>query len=531
MTTPPTSEQAESPPEFVVEANKPFSQSLIWTLQRRYYEQQGIRAWSDGKVPFSISTNPNIARAYSRLIHAFLRDHLAELDLSEPVYLVEIGAGSGRLGFHILQQLADLWQTSPIGHVRYCYVLTDLVEANVEFWATHPKLQPFLAAGQLDRARFDAVQDTTLHLRQSGRSIQRGTLKNPLIVLANYIWDTLPQDLFFVEQEQLYEVQVALHAAQPETNLHDPELISRIEIVYDRFPTTPQFYGDERLTVLLEDYRQQMPAAVFTFPAQAIACMHALCDLADNRLLMLSADKGDHELDKLTYADGMPPIALHDNGFSTQFNYHAIVRYFENLGGTVLTTPHSYCWLNILAVVLQPTQTHELRLAYRDMVIDIGVDDIFAALGDMDKLPPDMMRLLAYLRCKLYDPHAFLLIMNKLLQAIPTTRAAQIENIRQMIAGVWANYYHIGEPHNLPFYLGRMAHSIREYTTAEHLYGESLRLYGDHPRIRYNLALCRYQQGAQAEARAMLAQILHDLPDFPEAQRTQAEWDAQANAE
>ncbi|MCB0027603.1 MAG: hypothetical protein KDE28_06845, partial [Anaerolineales bacterium] len=82
----------------LLEADKRLSQSLIWQIQRDYFLKTGMAAWQADVVPHEISCNPYIARSYGRLILAYLRDWLAAgLDVTEPIYVVELGAGSGRL--------------------------------------------------------------------------------------------------------------------------------------------------------------------------------------------------------------------------------------------------------------------------------------------------------------------------------------------------------------------------------------------------------------------------------------------------
>lgn len=83
---------------YLVEEPRLFSQSLIWDLQRRFYERHGVEAWGEGRIPFGISTSPHIATAYARVVFGFLRDWASKLNPQEPVYIVELGAGSGRLG-------------------------------------------------------------------------------------------------------------------------------------------------------------------------------------------------------------------------------------------------------------------------------------------------------------------------------------------------------------------------------------------------------------------------------------------------
>jgi hypothetical protein len=57
-----------------LEKNQPLSQSILWTLQRRFFEQRGVTAWSRGTVPHYITTNPTVAAAYAQLVFGWLRD-------------------------------------------------------------------------------------------------------------------------------------------------------------------------------------------------------------------------------------------------------------------------------------------------------------------------------------------------------------------------------------------------------------------------------------------------------------------------
>jgi hypothetical protein len=75
----------------VVEAGRRLSESMLWRLQRDLYDAQGIHAWSRGNVPQSITTSPYIARAYAQIAVGYLRDVAADVDRSQPVYIVELG--------------------------------------------------------------------------------------------------------------------------------------------------------------------------------------------------------------------------------------------------------------------------------------------------------------------------------------------------------------------------------------------------------------------------------------------------------
>jgi SAM-dependent MidA family methyltransferase len=97
---------------------------MLWQLQRQYFEEQGIIAWQSGDVPHYITCNPVIAKAYAEMVFGFLKDRsrLAP-DNKEKIYLLELGAGSGRLAFHLLKILTKLCDDAsfdvPYRHFTY----------------------------------------------------------------------------------------------------------------------------------------------------------------------------------------------------------------------------------------------------------------------------------------------------------------------------------------------------------------------------------------------------------------------------
>jgi hypothetical protein len=506
----------EDEAQFLVEEPRVFSESLLWNLQRRYYDLHGINAWGEGRIPFSISTSPHIAGAYARVFFGFLRDCVDTLDPTEPVYIVEIGAGSGRLGFNFLQQLTEFFDESSLRHIPFTYVLTDLVEKNVEFWESHEALQAFVEAGRLDFAVFDASGDDQMLLRHSGKVLQAGQLKNPVVLVGNYIFDTLPQDLFSVEDGQLYSVKTSLWSTQEEPDRLDPEIIGRLSLLYDREPVTADFYGDEKTSGILEFYRQTFSSTVLAFPRVALQCLDTFRHFSGERMLVLTADKGTHYLDDFSELD-IPPIVLHDNGFSLSFNYHALTKYVEDLGGVALTPSFHYVSLNILGLALGLPNLTELRQAYRDFIDYNSPDDQFTGLLGFDRREDAaFIEILAYLRMKRYDTHAFLFVyplMAKKFSAIPT---ALIPDIRTTVSRVWASYYHLNEKHNVPFHLGVISSAIGDFAESVKFFEASERYYGQHPTSLFNMALSLSKLGERTRALACLERISE--PDYSRAE-------------
>lgn len=60
-----------------------------------------MELWNKGVVPNFVSSNAYIAHSYAQLIIAFLQDGMKEdstmpLDMHDPLYIVELGAGKGK---------------------------------------------------------------------------------------------------------------------------------------------------------------------------------------------------------------------------------------------------------------------------------------------------------------------------------------------------------------------------------------------------------------------------------------------------
>jgi len=175
--TPPL-DDASSAPRFVIEREKPLSQSLLWTAQRRFFARQGVEAWRSNTVPHYVTNNPALARAYAEVALGFLRDLVAggaRFDAAEPFTLIELGAGSGRFAFFFVNAFRSLLALSPFAALPFRYVMTDFTEANLAFWRTHEALAPLCEAGLVDFAVFDAESDDTLRLERVGDARRRNS--------------------------------------------------------------------------------------------------------------------------------------------------------------------------------------------------------------------------------------------------------------------------------------------------------------------------------------------------------------------
>ncbi|MCP4423295.1 MAG: hypothetical protein GY803_02265 [Chloroflexi bacterium] len=121
----------------------------------------------------------------------------------EPIYIVELGAGSGRLAYHFLRQFSPRFQQSTVADRPIKYVMTDFVPEILDFWRRQERFQPWIEAGVLDFALFDVLDRRPLTLQNAKITLNPDQIQNPLILIANYFFDSIPQDSFVIEDRQL----------------------------------------------------------------------------------------------------------------------------------------------------------------------------------------------------------------------------------------------------------------------------------------------------------------------------------------
>jgi tetratricopeptide (TPR) repeat protein len=407
-------------------------------------------------------------------------------------------------------------------------VLTDMAGANLDFLQAHPPLQPYAEAGLLDFAHFDAAAPADLRLLRSGETLSRAAATaNPLLLFANYFFDSIPQDCFTVEGGEVFESLATVSSPQDdEPDLEDPGLLSRAKVKYKKQPAPPGYYCDPDLDQVLDAMRGRAEDTMFLLPTAGLACLRFFRDLSRGRLLLVAGDKGytrDEDLPGLR----APHIAKHGS-ISLMVNYPALGHYVQNHGGRTLTTAHRHANLHVSAFLLgDPPQGYvETAQAYEEAFEQGGPDDLFTLKKGVEKHAKDLSleELLAILRLSGWDNRTFNDYYEALLAKTGETGDDELkEEVRRAAANVWDNYYNIGEDEDLPFDLGRLLYTADGYKDALAFFERSLADYGPAMGTYYNMGLCHYQLGNLATALNLVEQSLVLDPAFKPAQQKRAQ--------
>jgi hypothetical protein len=498
----------------LLERHQNFSRSLLWEVQRRYFSESGIEAWKREQVPDYVTSNPVVARCYAEMILACWLDfqRLAPQDEEgmEPFYLCELGAGSGRFAFHLLLQLTRLCEETQVPPGSFRYVLTDFAQSNLDFWRHHPSFQPFFASNILDLALFDATQTEQLVLQVSGQRIGAGSLARPLVVIANYFFDSIPQDLFYIAQPDYFQCLVSLLTRGTMTERSVSQLFPRLHLryAYQRLKASP--YPEPALQRLFESYTRSLEASHLLFPATGLRCLQRLRALSKPGLLLLSADKGDLTLAALQ--GKAAPVLIHHGSFSLTVNYHAFQAFCAQQDGLALLPDRPGEHVSVVCLLFlnaAPGYT-KTSSAYQRVVREYGPDDFYTISrhARQHSAPLRMSEMLAYIRMAEYDSHLLKAYLPRLRQVASRCSIDEREALLATLDQVWKGYFPVGEAYDLADQIARLCYDLDDYRRTLTYFSHSLTWYGPQTGIFYNMALCHLLQGAYEEVAPCLRQAL-----------------------
>lgn len=495
---------------FILERGRLFCRSLIWQLQDAYFAERGVEAWRQGEVPHYVTSNPTIANCYAEVVLAFWRDRQRLAPQSEPLTICELGAGSARFAFHFLRRLSALCAQADVPPQAFRYVLTDSANSNLEFWRHHPNFEPFFADGRLDMARLDMTRPERLSLQISGDTIEPGSLHHPLVIIANYVFDSIPQDLFHFKAQRTYACHVSLAVDADPASLSAAELLARLQVHYDDEEITEPPYAEPYLQQLIADYQRALGDAHVLFPAAGLRCLKSLAEFSSHGALVLSADKGNHRLAAL---DGQPAPGLVRHGsVSLQVNYHAFAQFCTEAGGVALLPTDHHNSINVVGLLmLADAHDHsETERAYHRHVREFGPDHFYSITKHARKTIAEMSveDILAYLRLSRHDSHQFGRYLPRLLELAPEFDVATRVDVTAAIENVWDMYFPLGEDLDLANRIAGLLYAMDDHSAALTYFERSMAIYGADTGTLYNIAACYRLLGEHGAAVAMLQKVL-----------------------
>ena len=510
----------------VLESGVSLSQSVIWGLQRDYYARRGLKAWSEDDVPSYITSNPFIAEVYVGIVAAFIDDcinHSApgavRLSPERPLRILELGAGTGKFAYLFLRKLTALLEEKKIPPqvIRYC--MSDCSQDLLASWKENPYLARFTAAGILE---FELLLTAEENSPQSAPHNAAG----PLVVIANYVFDSLPLDAFVISQGKMEEALITISASPAEGG--STPTPGALQLSFNNVPVPQQRYADKVWNGILEHYRSSVPAATIFFPTAALDLLQRLGASSNGCMLVLAADKGFTREENLALRQGAPQLEFHASGncFSAIVNFDAIARYFWSTGGEAFLPQKHFSNLSLCAF-LQHSPEQEFsatRQAHREASQVFGPDDLFTLMTWLESHLNDLTiaQALSVLRLTRWDPTALMRIFPVIAPQLRSVGAERID-LRDAVFNVMANRFPVSRSDNeLAFYCGVILLELRFFAEAMEMFTISEQMLGCSAATSYNLGLCAAGLGRSEEALAFMVKACDQDPKFAPAQSARA---------
>lgn len=486
----------------VVENNTSFSKSILWQLQRDYFEKEGVNAWAS-KVPNFVTSNTFIANCYANLVLSFFQDWVQKYPDSQqqPFYILELGTGTGQLSFYVLRRLKEMCKELNLKKMPFYYVMTDFTEANLNFWKTHPALQEFLDEGVLDFAIYNMENDDEIRLLVKGAPLSKQNLTNPILVFANYIFDTVAHDCFSVKEGKLREVK--LHVRTEEDNFKNKQVVSmdKLEIGFAESDMEDSFYEEDSLNKVLQTYKETLQQTNVLIPISGIRSIAKLLKLSHDKLFLISSDKGYtsiQDLDRLGY----PAFSFHGS-FSMMVNFHSIAQYFKHIGGDYLIqTPRKGIKTCLFSQGISFSDLPATTRTFNQCVQNFSPADYFIIhryISDTFQ-EAKLDTLVSHLTLTGYDPYMYHRLSDRICQLIPESPAMVIQSLLEYAKKIADNFYYTPSASDALFDIACLFYITKQYETALHYYKRSLETCGKHFGSLYNSAMCLYYMGKHKSA-------------------------------
>ncbi|AGF57693.1 tetratricopeptide (TPR) repeat protein [Clostridium saccharoperbutylacetonicum] len=505
----------------ILEAEKRLSESMIWKLQSDFFANQGPEAWIKGIVPQYITTNPYIANQYAKTVFGYLRDYAAreDMDKNAVIYIMELAAGVGRFTYTFLKRFLQLIENSSLKNIKFKYLVTDFAERNIEYWQNHSFLKPYFESGILDCATFDISKDEEIKLRYSGEVLSSGKMKNPLILFANYTFDSLPQDTFYVNEGEIFEGLISITSQGENNDPNDKSILAGLDYYYtDKKIEDMNYYEDKILNDVLKHYKKSLEDTAFYMPIIGLRCITRLRKLFNDDVILISADKG-YKNEEVMNKNYHPYLSKH-GCVSMTVNFHALELYFKGLGGKAIHSIYDHESINVSLFMLSQSN-HDLietSMAYNEVIETIGPDDFYNMKKAIMPLSSSLTtkELLTFLRFTIWDSRTLLELYNILLERIPSEEDFPKDELITAINKAWEYYFPIGEEGDLGYYFGSILGYLGQDEDALRFFESSLEFYGECPETNYEIALCYYNLQQVDKALEYAEKALNIDPDFEE---------------
>ena len=292
------------------------------------------------------------------------------------------------------------------------------------------------------------------------------SVPGPMIVIANYVLDSLRQDQFRFIDGKVFENVVAVSAPE-DCRLDQKNFLNSVSLVEEYRPVTLPYYDDEVLDGVLRSYASELhQKSELLIPVGMYQCLDALRRLSDGPSLSLIDDLGVRFLEEIEGARIASFRSNRPGYFWFKGNFNALMRISRARGGMTMFSdePDGHFVIGAFVEGASAEQMPRTRDAFEQEIRGLGPSEVRELIKPLKKVGEKLEAdsLLYLLKLSDWDPTTlleFAAAINRQPEAwTGLLRNRLVEALRQ----VGENHYPLGNAGNLPMRLAQLFALLNE---------------------------------------------------------------------
>ncbi|MCM0000238.1 MAG: phytanoyl-CoA dioxygenase family protein [Erythrobacter sp.] len=499
-----------------------FDESIIWSLLHRFYMEAGPAAWSDKIVPQRSTSNAFCADTYASIVASFFKELLAEGN-SQPPLVIELGGGSGRFAWQFLNRLFNYHFSQEDPCPEFTYLLTDGSEKNIAGWKQKERFAPLVESGVLDFAQLLIEPDPVIRM-QDGDVRPADLADRPVIIIANYLFDSIASNMLRIRDHQIEQVFVQTESTERKF-LDRP--ITTFQSISERFESRP-IEGDAPtghpiIDTAIRDYARRSGDFHVVVPQ---ICMEFIEKFLGRStpLLLLAGD--------LAYTDPsqfeLESPLIFDTYFAHYTNLHIFGEMFRAYGGDMQSQRHKDANFscNLLSLPgkdewaeLSLTRTRETALA---LLKDFNPYDAHELTELIENTAGEMSirQAMALIRFSKFDPDVAAACLPHLLFNIEQgEEAIDRPQIYETFMEAYRAFFPDGSESRLDSGIAQLFMRLGYHAQALQLMNHAIGEFGASAPRLFAMSLAYFNLGDQDKAEVLARKAVALDPHFAPAQR------------
>ena len=491
----------------------PFSKSPIWHSQDRFYATQGIQAWNN-KIPYYITNSVFYAESCANWVISLAE---AMPDRERRTFrILEVGGGSGMFAFYFIKHIRKYLINQQNPGWDMAYVLSDFNEANLQNWQTHPWLKEFAAKGWVSFLQLDLKAELSALDAQLKRSpALRESSSGPLLVVANYVLDTLPHDCFTIRKGELQEFLLDEHFTVPAESAAAPAVFPGQNDLREQAAVAAGHYADPRWNAVLQECAARSgEQACFTFPAGSLAFIDALQTSLAQPMLLLVADKGFSDWRGMARENALG-LALHDNCFSMNVNFAALEAYAAQHGGSCFLSGGESIQYGILSLGFAFDRISGMHYQLEQHWMRRNPGHFFELIQHMELLKPHVKLevIVGLLEITGWDPIFFAGQFDVMLASVAYASLPSLQNLGRNLDRIANNVFLMPGCADVFLLLGRLAMALNDMAKAQVYFLLSSQYFPADAERDYQMGICAYAEEKYDMARQFWGKAVKQDPE------------------